>query len=158
MRKLKLYLDTSVPSAYFDTKNGLRCKVTKYWWDKVMFSEYEVFVSNVTIAELTETKNDDLRESFLELVKDIHILEIIDGTKELAEDYIKNGIIPEEYLDDAIHIALATLHGADLIVSWNFKHMVNPLTRRQIKAINLLNGLREIDIVSPEELGGYKDE
>jgi len=99
-----------------------------------------------------------MRKNFIELVGKIKVLDILDGTRELAQVYIEHDIVPEEYFDDALHIALASLHQVDCIVSWNFKHMVNPVTRRQIKGINLLKGYKEIDIVTPEELGGEKYE
>lgn len=57
-----------------------------------------------------------------------------------------------------MHIAITTLHGLDILVSWNFEHLVNPETRRKIKGVNLLKDYKDIDIVSPEELGGNKYE
>ncbi len=74
----------------------------------------------------------------------------------MAQAYIDNDIIPEEYRNDALHIAVATLQDVDLLVSWNFEHLVNPETRRKVKAVNLLKGYKEIDIVTPEEIGGNK--
>jgi len=76
----------------------------------------------------------------------------------LAKKYIDEDIIPEDYLDDALHIAIAILYQIDILVSWNFKHLVNPVTRRGINAINMLKGYKQVDIVSPEELGGDKYE
>ncbi len=58
--------------------------------------------------------------------------------------------------NDALHIAIATVNGIDILVSWNFVHMVNLNTRTKVNAINLLNDYGEINIVSPYELGGGK--
>lgn len=85
-------------------------------------------------------------------------MEVPEEAKELAHAYIDNDIIPEDYLDDALHIAITTLYQLDILVSWNFEHLVNPVTRRKIKAVNMLKNYREIDIVSPEELGGERYE
>ena len=86
------------------------------------------------------------------------MLEVPEEAKELAQAYIDNDIIPEDYLPDALHIAITTLYELDILVSWNFEHLVNTETRRKIKGINLLKGYKEIDIVSPEELGGARYE
>ncbi len=71
---------------------------------------------------------------------------------ELASKYIKEGIIPKKYIDDAFHIAIASVNNLDAIVSWNFKHIVKLKTRREVKAVNLLLGYKEIEIVSPQEV------
>jgi len=158
MRKLKIYLDTSVPSAYYDESNKNRCEITKKWWDEKLFQENEVYISEIALMEISRTKNEVLRNKLKTLVKAAQRLVVVEGTIELAKAYIKQGIIPKDYYDDALHISLAAISGMDVIVSWNFKHMVNLATRRQVRAINILNGYNEIDIVSPEELGGYKNE
>lgn len=121
-----------------------------------MKRDYTVYISQVTEAELNATKDSHLRENLRNLVRDLPVLEIPDEAKELAETYIENDIIPEEYFNDALHIAVATLNGIDILVSWNFIHMVNLETRRKVKGINLVKGYKEIDIASPEELGGGK--
>lgn len=156
--RIKIYLDTSTPSAYYDKKKPVRQKITQEWWNNIMFRNYEVYISEVTVTELSETTDIDLRNKLLRLVKPIQVLEIPKETKELAEAYIDNDIIPEDYLDDALHVAITTFYYLDILVSWNFEHLVNPIARRKIKAINLFKGYKEIDIASPEELGGVRYE
>ncbi|OIO73374.1 MAG: hypothetical protein AUJ85_08250 [Elusimicrobia bacterium CG1_02_37_114] len=156
--KLKIYLDSSVPSAYFDENKPSRQKLTINWWDNVMFKDFEVYTSQVTIAEINGTSDTNLRGRLLRLIKSIRVLEVPEEAQELAKKYIDEDIIPEDYLDDALHIAIAILYQIDILVSWNFKHLVNPVTRRGINAINMLKGYKQVDIVSPEELGGDKYE
>lgn len=152
--KEKVYLDTSIPSAYFDERDKKRQEITQKWWKEILFNNYEVHISELVEAELIDTKDEKKRQTLLELVKNIKSLEVTKEAEILAGDYVENGVVPEEYIDDALHIAVATLNNIELIVSWNFIHLVNHETKRKVKAINLLNGYREIEIESPLELGG----
>ena len=72
--------------------------------------------------------------------------------QELSRKYIAQGIIPEKYEDDAFHIAIASVNDIDVILSWNFEHIVKLKTKRETVAINLLMGYKEIDIYSPLEV------
>lgn len=152
--KSKIYLDSSVPSAYYDRLKLPRQRITRYWWNEVMKQNFEAYISVVTDTELNGTKDMLLRKKLLYLVKDFFLLELSEDAVELAGIYVQNGIVPEKYRNDALHIAIATLNGIDILVSWNFSHLVNLETRRKVKGINLFKGYKEIDIVSPEELGG----
>jgi len=66
--------------------------------------------------------------------------------------YIQAGILTEKWYDDALHVAVATVTGCDLIVSWNFKHIVNFNKIPKFNAVNILQGYRHIDIYSPLEV------
>ena len=70
----------------------------------------------------------------------------------LAQKYIDEGIIPQTYQDDALHIALATFNEADALISWNFKHMVKLKTIRGVNGINRMLGFRELEILTPQSL------
>jgi hypothetical protein len=74
---------------------------------------------------------------------------------ELAGIYIKEGALTKKSINDARHIAIATISGASAIVSWNFKHMVNFIRIRQYDAINLLQGYGTIRIHTPIEIIEY---
>lgn len=121
-----------------------------------MYEKYEIYISQVTDAELNETEDPNLKHKLLKLVEPIQVLSVPEEAEDLAQVYIENEIIPEDYPEDALHIAVTTLYELDVLVSWNFQHLVNLETRRKIKAVNLLKGLKEIEIASPEELGGGK--
>ena len=71
---------------------------------------------------------------------------------ELSERYVNEGIIPERYKSDALHIAIAVSNDIDAIVSWNFNHIVKLKTRIMVNGINKLLGYHEIEICSPEEV------
>ena len=71
--------------------------------------------------------------------------------------YIKEGIVTEKFQPDALHVALATVSDASLIVSWNFKHIVNFQKIPFYNAVNTLKGYEQIAIFSPLEVIEYED-
>ncbi len=80
------------------------------------------------------------------------LLEVDIEAEELAERYIREGIIPIRYRSDALHIAVAVINGIEAIVSWNFEHIVKLKTRVMVNGVNRLLGYHEIEICSPEEV------
>ena len=74
------------------------------------------------------------------------------GVKADSSVYISGGAIPSEYENDARHIAIATVNDIRVIVSWNFRHMVNIDRKQKINSVNLREGLPLVDFVSPWEI------
>jgi len=155
MMKQKLYLDTSVPSRYYDDKRPEGKRVTRLWWKNDM-SKYAVVLSAVTVGEIQKTEDLDIRDKLFELITGIKALPVTPECEKLADLYIENEIVKEKLRNDALHIAVASVNRVDILVSWNFSHIVNLKTRTKVNAINLLNDYREINIVSPYELEGGK--
>lgn len=148
--KLKLYLDTSVFSAYYDSKIRVRLDETREFWKKL--KEYEKYISTLVIDELNIVENKKLRENLKGLAKGFTILEITDECDKLADKYIGQGIFPKKYKSDALHLAVATVYGVDIFVSWNFKHLIKRKTRLEANLVNSLNGYRTLELISPPEL------
>lgn len=98
------------------------------------------------------TQTPSRRKQLLTLVEGITILPKTETSEELADLYVKKRIIPLRYRVDAVHIAIATLRGIDILVSWNFDHLVKHKTRKMVAEANSLKGYNPIDIVSPQEL------
>lgn len=89
----------------------------------------------------------------------VEIVNIEKDAMDLAMAYIESRVLASTSIDDATHVAVATVANADLILSWNFKHIVNFQKIRKFNAVNLANGYRMIDIRSPLELGiDYENE
>ncbi|MGN6437155.1 MAG: hypothetical protein ACTHMM_11505 [Agriterribacter sp.] len=76
----------------------------------------------------------------------------------LAQTYVKEKVVGETSLDDCIHIAIATLNKVDMLVSWNFKHIVNVYRIRGYNSINLRLGFGTLEIHSPKEIVNYENE
>lgn len=150
IRKNKVYLDTSVPSAYLDNQNLERRKLTREFWYKLR--NYEIYISKITIKELKQIKDNKVRRNILKLVKNFKKLALTQEAKILGKEYIKNKIIPKKFEADAFHIAITSVNEIDFLVSWNFKHIVNIRTKRLVNFVNVKEGYRPIEIVAPPEL------
>ena len=151
MKKETLYLDTSVISAYYDERAKERQTATIKFWEEIM-PHYEVFISDITINELENTSDEALKKKFRKLIKGFGILKGNNKIEALANAYIDRGVFPEKYIDDARHVATATYHDITYVVSWNFEHLVKVKTRKSVNLVNTLEGYKEIEIISPQEL------
>ena len=109
-------------------------------------------ISEITLEELGNTKNESLRIKLKELVGKFEILKPNKKINGLAKAYIINNIFSEKYIDDALHTAFASFYEINYLISWNFEHIVKVKTRRLVNSVNILNGLGEIEIISPQEL------
>ena len=108
-------------------------------------------ISEITIREL-ENAPDFVKKDFETYEEKLEVAVITEEIKELAEDYIKDKIITKKYYEDALHIACATVYQVDLLVSWNFKHIVNFNKIMQFNAGNIKNGYKSLQIYSPMEV------
>lgn len=151
MKKESLYLDTSVPSAYYDERTKERMEATIKFWKEVL-PHYKTYVSEITVKELEDTKDEILRKKFRELIKNFKVLKEKKVIRNLARVYIEKEIFAEKYIDDALHVAMASYYEISYLVSWNFEHLVKVKTRKRVNLINVLEGFKEIEIVSPQEL------
>ncbi|HHE47636.1 MAG TPA: type II toxin-antitoxin system VapC family toxin [Candidatus Acetothermia bacterium] len=146
---MKLYLDTSVFSAYYDERTPERMRMTRDFWR--VLERHEKLCSDLTIEELGQARSG-LREKLLGLAQGFTVINLTDEMRELAKLYVREGLVPSKYFADAFHIAAAVLGGADILVSWNFKHLVIRSTRLLVNYINANQGLRTIEILAPPEV------
>ncbi len=149
MRKSTIYLDTSVMSALFDERAPERRILTEEFWERIQ--DYDAYISEITEKEM-EAASETLREKMTQMTKDFNILPITEEAEYLADKYIMEGVFPERYKNDALHVSVATVNGIMYILSWNFKHMVKVRTRRVVNLVNELEGYPSIEILAPPEL------
>ena len=150
-KPLKVYLDTSIFNFLLTADEDDREITTKALNEIMKIGA--LYISEVVIREINaaaEPKRSQLTDKIS--FYSPKLLLIDNETQSLAAKYIAEGVIPEKYADDARHIAIATVYGIEVIVSWNFEHIVKLKTRREVNGINLLSGYREIEICSPEEV------
>jgi len=147
--KTKLYLDTSVISALFDERTPERLAMTSNLWSKL--NDYDVFISELVFDEI-ERANKEHRDKMFSKIKDFIVLKISEEAKELAHTYVKQGVFPEKYFDDALHVALASVNQIGILLSWNFSHLVKLKTRRMVSIVNLTQNIMPVEIASPPEL------
>jgi hypothetical protein len=112
------------------------------------------------LTESELSKAPELIKNFFQNLKDEH-KEIVNVTPEalqLAQTYVKENVVGQTSLNDCIHIAVATLTRVDVLVSWNFKHIVNVYRIRGYNSVNLRLGYATIDIRSPKEIVGNEND
>ena len=153
--KTKLYLDTSIPSAYFDTSKPIRQLITQKWFENEAVN-YELYISALTIEEIERLRNQEKQLNIRAILanSNVNMLDITDAAIALGEEYIRGGAIPESEPEDAYHIAIATVNGIETLASWNFKHIVSINPIRKIHEINLKCGYQIVEIGSLELFGG----
>lgn len=153
MKKVKYYLATTIFNFVFAEGDAEKKDITlKLFKDLVLIAE-GIYISDEVIREISRAPEP--RKSQLErLLRETNplLLEVDMEAEELAERYVKEGIIPERYRSDALHIAVAVINGIEVIVSWNFEHIVKLKTRVMVNGVNRLSGYHEIEICSPEEV------
>ncbi len=108
-------------------------------------------ISDITIREL-EDAPDFVKEHFIQYKRKLEIVELTSEIKDLAMNYIIENIVSERYYEDALHIAFGTINQVDVLVSWNFKHIVNFNKIIQFNGVNLKNGYKTLQIYSPLEV------
>lgn len=158
MRKLKLYLDTSVWNFFFADDAPRERDVTKDFFDLIQRGYYEVYISEVVLDEIRdapETKKNQLL-GLIEKYNPIE-LEVTSEVKDLAVKYIEKKIVPEKKENDALHVAIATVNEVDALVSWNYHHLANLRKAELFHGANLEERyLKRIEIVTPMEVSSYE--
>lgn len=153
MKKIRCYLDTTVLNFAFADDSPEKRAITVSFLESLAQISEEVFISDEVVREINRASEP--KKTQLEgLLRNINpaLLEIDKEAMELAERYIKEGIIPERYRADALHIAVSVVNEVEVIVSWNFEHIVKLKTRTRVNGVNRLLGYHEIEICSPEEV------
>lgn len=148
--KSRVYFDTSVIGGYFDDEFS-------YWSKKlveqILGGEIIALISDITVDEVLEAPKNiqNILDKILQS-KNIELVTSDEESAELAHSYISEGAVPERFYEDALHIALATIHSASVLTSWNFKHIVNLSRIRLYNSVNLKKGYSLIEIRSPRDI------
>jgi predicted nucleic acid-binding protein len=154
MKTSRIYLDTSVIGGCHDQEFAP--------WSNGLMKDFRLrnfipVISDLTFKELNMAP-EPVKQTLRQLVEfDPEIIEISDYSLELAEIYLDRKILTPKYRDDARHIALASVANVDVLVSWNFKHIVHYDKIRLFNAVNIEQGLKTIDIYSPREVTNYEE-
>lgn len=153
MKKLKVYLDTSVISYLKQEDAPDKMQDTLTLWEMFKDKKYEVYLSKLTLKEVFQCP-EPKRQILLDYLEQIDYVEVSASGESLvlAEKIIDMGILRPKSFDDCQHIALAIISNCDCIISWNFKHIVNIKTIHGVRAITNLEGYKMIDILNPSVL------
>jgi hypothetical protein len=155
--KPKVYVETSVISYLTSRPNrdlviAGNQQVTQEWW-QTRRAGYDLYVSQLVIQEAS-FGDAVAAANRLQALHGIPLLQLTEEGKQLAEQLIRKGAIPKKVVEDALHIAIATSHGMEYLLTWNFKHIANAVMRSKIEAVCRSEGYEPPTICTPQELLG----
>lgn len=152
-RKITVYADTSVYGGVFDDEFA---EPSAAFFNLVRSGAFTLCISEIVHQELADAPTD-VKTLFQEMLPYCRLLEIEPAALALQEAYLAENILTKKWYDDALHVALATVTECDVIVSWNFQHIVNFRKIPLFNAVNVLKGYRQIAIYSPLEVINYEE-
>ena len=149
----RIYIDTSVFGGYFDREFE---KETKPFFEKILENRIKIIVSEILELEIYRAP-ENIQDFFESLPAElIERIELTNESRELAEKYILEKVVGKISIADCQHIALATINKADVLASWNFKHIVNLERIRGYNSVNFREGYQMIEIRTPKEIFNYE--
>lgn len=153
----KVYLETTIISYLTGkpSRNLLAAawqSLTLEWWEKRRHS-FDLFVSEIVLEEAA--MGDEIAaKRRLEAIGDIPLLEVVDEAIELAKELITLGPLPAKAANDALHLALASYHQIDYLLTWNCRHLDNAELKPKIRQVLFAKGYKMPEICTPQELAG----
>jgi predicted nucleic acid-binding protein len=158
--KPKVYIETSIPSFYHEVRTEAvmvaRREWTQEWWDTLRH-RYALVTSAAVVDELMRGEYPN-KEQVLALINTLPLLPVEPAISEIVHVYIAHKVMPNDPLGDALHLAVASYHKCDFLVTWNAKHLANANKFQHIRRINALLGLYTPLLVTPLELLGEGEE
>jgi len=152
-----VYIETSILGYVTarSTRNlilAANIEVTKEWWDRHR-STFTLYVSQVVIDEVAQG-DTEIALKRLEILNNVPLVELNQSVRSLATQFLSRSNLPLKASDDAVHIAAATVHGLDYLLTWNCKHIANAQIQRKLEEISLDFGYQLPVICTPYELLG----
>ena len=149
MKKLRVYIDTSVIAGCLDDEFSLE---SNQLMEAIKQEKFILLMSDIIVSELINASQavKDILLSIPQRV--IEVVKITAEVLQLRDAYINEGVVTSKSINDATHVAAATIARADAIISWNFKHIVRLDKMKGYNQINLLNGYGILTIISPLEV------
>ena len=159
MAKPRVYVETTIPSFYHEVRTEsemvARREWTREWWDNYR-TGYDLFASEAVIDEL-ENGAFPQKDDALVLIEGVPLLDIEDPIGDIVEAYIQRHVMPADPAGDALHLALASFHRCDFLLTWNCRHLANANKFAHIRRVNGILGLFVPSLVTPLELLGERE-
>jgi predicted nucleic acid-binding protein len=160
MLKPRVYVETTIPSMYHEVRTTpnvvARREWTRQWWGDAP-AHYELVTSPAVLDELSEGVPERSAQR-LALVAALPLLPVEAPVVEIVQAYIQHKLMPGDPGGDALHLALASYHKCDFLVTWNCQHLANANKFGHIRRVNTLLGLYVPALVTPLELLGGANE
>lgn len=152
-----VYIETSIlgyltarPSR--DIVVAANIEVTREWWD-TRRSAFQLYSSQAVVKE-TSQGDTEIASRRLEIIRNLALLDLNQSVLDLAEQFLERSSLPAKADVDAVHIAAATVHGIDYLLTWNCKHIANAQIQRKLAEISLDLGYELPILCTPYELLG----
>jgi hypothetical protein len=159
MMKRVVYIETTIPSFYQEVRTEpemiARRNWTREWWNNQR--EHYQLVTSMAVIEELERGDYPNKEKILNLVADVPLLSINTEIHDIVETYIKRKLMPADILGDALHLAIASFHGCNFLLTWNCKHLANANKFSHIRRLNTLLGLYVPALITPVELLSWEE-
>lgn len=150
------YIETTIPSFYHEVRTEpamvARRDWTRRWFDAVIKTDR--IVSSAAVLDELRRGDFPSRDQCVAMLGSIEMLELNDPVFEIVEAYLANKLMPADPFGDALHLALASYHRCDFLVTWNCQHLANANKFGQIRRVNGILGLFVPELVTPMELSG----
>jgi len=153
--KPRVYLETTIPSylTAWPSRDLIRTahqQITRDWWDRRR-AEFELYISQVVLRECQAGDATAAAER-LKILQDLPLLEQTEEATRLAQALVDRVPLPERAAVDALHVAIAAVHGVDYLLTWNCTHIANATLRDPIESVCRENGYEPPAICTPDEL------
>jgi len=152
----RVYVETTIPSFYHDVRTApdivVRREWTRRWW-RTAAGRYDLVTSPAVLDELTGGDPERV-EKRLDLVRELPLVPVEPAITEIVQAYIRHRVMPADPGGDALHLALASHHKCDFLVTWNCQHLANANKFGHIRRVNTMLGLFVPALVTPLELIG----
>ncbi len=153
----RVYLETTIMS-YLTARPGrdliraARQEVTRLWWDE-RSPDFDLYISQFVLDEAGEGDEDAARRRLL-LLEELPLLETTEQVVALGQAFVQQDIMPQRAATDALHVAVATVHGMDVLLTWNCRHLANAELLGDIARLIRSKGYEPPVICTPDELMG----
>jgi len=153
--KPKIYVETTIISYLAarpsrDLITAAHQQVTQEWWENRR-ADFDLFVSQLVIQEATAGDEQAVQRR-QQVLEELALLQLNEEAVALARTLIDEGALPDKAVGDALHIAIATVHGMDYLLTWNLKHLANAAMRNAITLTCRARNYEPPVICTPEEL------
>lgn len=151
MRRLRVYLDTSVLGGCFDVEFS---ESSRAFFEEISAGRIVPLLSATLVREAQEAP-EQVRDVLTEVLQtECERIDVTAEMVDLRDAYVAAKVVTARYADDALHVAQATIAQADVIASWNFKHLVNPARIRGFNQVNAAQGQAQVVILTPADVVG----
>ncbi len=154
---MRIYIESTIPSYVVarparDLLQAARQQMTKDWWD-LKSSQHELFTSQIVLDEITNGETA-MATQRLDVMAQIKLLDLTDEAKALTKDLLGSGLLPADADRDAAHIALATVHEMDILLTWNCRHIANAAIQARLRRLVEKSDFALPVLCTPDELTG----